>query len=153
MEPKTKLLEKVLLLGVLVFAVTLNNSCKKSVQNPVVRDTVTVHDTVITVHDTTGHDTSGGISISLIGLKSDSGFAYKVGYNLPQMGDSNSKPTASTLRLFENGVELGPAHSVHQDIRVFGLGEFSHWGNMLIFSTSDNTNPLSNGRKYTYKMK
>jgi hypothetical protein len=160
MNLKIKLLAKVVLFGTLIFAVTLLNNCKKNIQNPqVVRDTVKItHDSLITVHDTTTtndttfHDKSL-IAISLIGLRSDSGFAYKVGYDLPVIGDSNGNPTASTLRLFENGVELGPAHSVHHDIRAFGLGQFSHWGNTLLFSSSDNTNPLSNGRKYAYKMK
>jgi hypothetical protein len=92
-------------------------------------------------------------TISLIGLRVDSGFCYKIGYDLPEIGDSNTSPTVSKLRLFENGVELGPAHSNHNDIRNFGLGQFSHWGNSLYFSTSDNTNPLTNGRKYTYTMK
>lgn len=89
-------------------------------------------------------------TLDLIGLKSDSGFAYKLSYDFPIPGDSQTERTQSTLRLFENGVELGPAHSNHDDIRKYGLGQFSHWGNALIFSTSDNSNPLSNGRKYTY---
>ncbi|QEM10965.1 MULTISPECIES: hypothetical protein [Mucilaginibacter] len=92
-------------------------------------------------------------TISLIGLRVDSGFCYKIGYDLPEIGDSNTSPTVSKLRLFENGVELGPAHSNHNDIRNFGLGQFSHWGNTLYFSTSDNSDPLKNGRKYTYSMK
>jgi hypothetical protein len=92
-------------------------------------------------------------SISLIGLRSDSGFCYKIGYDLPEIGDSNTSPAVSKLRLFENGVELGPAHSTHRDIRSFGLGQFSHWGNSLYFSTSDNSDPLTNGRKYTYTIK
>ncbi|MFC0516052.1 hypothetical protein ACFFGT_17665 [Mucilaginibacter angelicae] len=92
-------------------------------------------------------------AISLIGLRVDSGFCYKIGYDLPEIGDSNTSPTVSKLRLFENGVELGPAHSTHNDIRNFGLGQFSHWGNTLYFSTSDNSDPLKNGRKYTYTMK
>jgi len=92
-------------------------------------------------------------TINLIGLRSDSGYCYKIGYDLPEIGDSNTSPSSSKLRLFENGVELGPAHSVHHDIRAFGLGQFSHWGNSLYFSTSDNSDPLTNGRKYTYSMK
>jgi hypothetical protein len=91
------------------------------------------------------------VTIDLIGLKSDSGFAYKLSYDFPIPGDSQTAPTQSTLRIFENGVELGPAHSNHNDIRKYGLGQFSHWGNEIIFSSSDNTNPLSNGRKYSYK--
>jgi hypothetical protein len=120
------------------------NGCKKSQQpTPTVPPTTT---TVVPQDESVK-------TISLIGLRSDSGFAYKIGYDLPEIGDSNTSPTVSKLKLFENGVELGPAHSNHNDIRSFGLGQFSHWGNTLLFSTSDNSNPLTNGRKYTYTVK
>ncbi|MGN6179746.1 MAG: hypothetical protein ACTHNW_11235 [Mucilaginibacter sp.] len=97
--------------------------------------------------------TDSTIKISMIGLRSDSGYAYKIGYDLDVAGDSQQGPQQSTLRLFENGVELIPAHSNHEDIRKYGLGQFSHWGNILYFSTSDNSNPLKNGRKYSYTLK
>lgn len=96
---------------------------------------------------------SGPQPLDLIGVKVDSGFCYKISYDFPVAGDSPTAPTLSTLHLFENGVELGPGHSVHADIRSYGLGQYSHWGNALYFSTSDNTNPLTNGRKYTYTVK
>ena len=134
---ETKNLLKVALSIMLFCSIILLNSCKKTLVAPV---------------SPPPQEVSDG-SISLVGLKSDSGFAYKLGYHLPETGDSDAQPTISTLRLFENGVELGPAHSVHHDIRLFGQGQFSHWGNALIFSSSDNTNPLTNGRKYTYTMK
>lgn len=97
-------------------------------------------------------DANGFFQIDLIGLRSDSGYAYKLGYHLPQSGDTEENPNISTLHLYENGVEMGPAHSTHIDIRKYGLGQYSHWGTVLYFSTSDNSNPLTNGRKYSYKM-
>lgn len=119
------------------------NGCKKADQPaPIVPPTTNVAPQDETIK-----------SINLIGLRSDSGFSHKIGYDLPEIGDSNTSPSVSKLRLFENGVELGPAHSNHHDIRTFGLGQFSHWGNTLYFSTSDNSDPLTNGRKYTYTMK
>jgi hypothetical protein len=54
----------------------------------------------------------------------------------------------SNLELRENGLLLGPAHSVHADIRSQGYGRFSHWYNALYFSTSDGTDPRVNGRAY-----
>jgi hypothetical protein len=64
----------------------------------------------------------------------------------------SDKGGTSTLRLFEDGKELGPAHSPHVDIRTKGQGRWSHWGsNGLVFSTSDNSDPRTNGRKYTVK--
>lgn len=65
-------------------------------------------------------------------------------------GDNAEQPQASSLRVFEDGRELGPAHSRHQDIRSEGKGRFSHWGSNLYLSASDNTDPRTNGRTYTY---
>ena len=54
----------------------------------------------------------------------------------------------SALRLFEDGVEIGPSHSSHAEIRRFGGGRFSHWGKDIYFSSSDGSPPESNGRTY-----
>jgi hypothetical protein len=43
---------------------------------------------------------------------------------------------------------MGSPHSLHVDIMKDGRGRYSHWGTSMIFSTSDNTNPNSNGRTY-----
>lgn len=58
---------------------------------------------------------------------------------------------ASWLVLFEDGVELGPAHATQDSIRALGGGKFSHWGSWLYFSTSDNSDPRSNARSYTVR--
>lgn len=60
----------------------------------------------------------------------------------------SDKDSASSLVLFEDGRPLGPAHQGHDDIRRNGSGRFSHWGAQLYFSTSDNTDPRANGRRY-----
>jgi hypothetical protein len=81
------------------------------------------------------------------------------GYMLPPVSergpvrDTMSEQTASQLSLFEDDVPLGPAHSVHADIRSSGMGRFSNW-NTLLFSTTDNSDPRSNERLYriTYPM-
>ena len=52
--------------------------------------------------------------------------------------------------VFEDGLMLGLAHASHDHIRRFGRGRFSHWGNQVIFSTSDNSDPNTNGRSYTF---
>lgn len=54
----------------------------------------------------------------------------------------------SGLRVLENGVALGPAHARHRHIVGQGGGRFSHWGCDLYFSSSDNTDPATNGRRY-----
>lgn len=60
----------------------------------------------------------------------------------------NDGENASKLRLFEDGKELGPAHSAHQMIMSQGGGRFSHWKRNLIYSASDNTDPRNNNRHY-----
>ncbi len=54
----------------------------------------------------------------------------------------------SQLMLLEDGKPL-QAHQAHELIRREGLGRFSHWGARgLIFSSTDNTDPRTNGREY-----
>lgn len=127
------------LLGLVVLAILpflVLQSCKKSTEMPQPIENLNQEGT-----------------ISLIGLKSDSGYAYKIGYNLPVSGDTPDSTDRSKLVLMENGVELSQAHSNHKSIRDYGQGQYSHWGNSLYFSTSDNTNPLQNGRRYSYIIK
>lgn len=86
----------------------------------------------------------------------EQGFAYIVPRQFGFEGDASNTsecPTCATrsnLRLFENGVEIGPAHTQHQTIRQQGGGAFSHWYSQLYFSASDNTNPATNLRTYAY---
>jgi hypothetical protein len=69
--------------------------------------------------------------------------------SLEELSDSPEAPTRSPIMLYENALPLGPAHSEHGDIMKYGHGRFSHWnGSGLIFSSSDGTNPKSNGRTY-----
>ena len=53
------------------------------------------------------------------------------------------------VRVFENGKPLGPSHSPHSVIRERGNGRYSHWGNAIIFSASDGSDPRTNGRVYS----
>jgi hypothetical protein len=92
--------------------------------------------------------TSGVVNVAA--AWADGGYAYAVDQNFGTPGDTNTSLTSSILTLYENGAALGPAHSLHADIRQYGLGRFSHWGNQLYWSASDNSNPMTNGRKYTY---
>ncbi|MGV3705486.1 MAG: pectate lyase family protein [Arcticibacter sp.] len=89
--------------------------------------------------------------LDLSRAKSDGGNAFLIKraiQNTP--GDSPDQPQESLVRIYENGVEIGPAHSLHQDIRALGEGRFSHWGGNVYLSASDNSDPRTNGRKYTY---
>lgn len=83
-------------------------------------------------------------------IRAETGFASVVIRNFGFHGDKTESPARSPLRLFEDGVELGPAHAADDTIRTVGFGAFSHWGNTLTFSSSDNTDPAANGRTYTF---
>lgn len=95
-------------------------------------------------------------SLSVSSASSDTGYAYIVIGTFGTPADNSTYPTQSTLRFFENGIEMGPAHSSHADIRNYGLGKFSHWsattgsGESIRFSASNNSDPRSNGKTYTY---
>jgi hypothetical protein len=62
--------------------------------------------------------------------------------------DSSDAPFQSQLNVYENGVRLGPAHALHENIRELGGGAYSHWGRGVLFSTGDNSDPRSNARNY-----
>lgn len=63
--------------------------------------------------------------------------------------DGNEEPYRCRLKLYEDGLLLGPAHAVHQEIQKSGDGAYSFWGDFLYFSTSDGSDPNQNGRTYT----
>jgi hypothetical protein len=67
--------------------------------------------------------------------------------------DNNSRPQISPLRLSEDDRELGPAHALHATVSQVGAGAFSDWTGVLLFSTSDNSDPKTNGRVYRFQTK
>lgn len=57
---------------------------------------------------------------------------------------------SSTIVLFEDGKSLPRWHCRNgKTIAAEGLGTYAHIGRTIYFSTSDNSSPLTNGRKYT----
>jgi len=80
----------------------------------------------------------------------DSGHNFILVRSFGFRGDTNELPSASSLTLFENEQELGPPHSLHDDIRASGGGRFSHWGNSIYFSSSDGSDPRNNARDYLF---
>lgn len=64
--------------------------------------------------------------------------------------DGDVDPFASTLCLFEDGHRLTYAHQSHWPIGKHGGGRYSHWEKNLFFSASDNSDPNTNGRVYSY---
>ena len=77
------------------------------------------------------------------------GFAWTV--SLPaasRFADELGCPRRSMLRVTEDDVLLGGPHAPHDDIRDLGGGRFSHWNDVVILSTSDNSDPNKNRRRY-----
>jgi hypothetical protein len=68
--------------------------------------------------------------------------------SLHDLADEPGAPERSPIIIYEDGKPLGPAHTRHADIAALGHGRLSHWGQLVIFSTSDNSDPRSNGREY-----
>ena len=146
MQKKTKLFGKVVLTTLLLATVFSFTNCQK--------DDYSVSpnfEYVSTLEDSKLAATSAAVkgTLNTKNLKSDGGYAYKISESIAN-GDANGALTKSILKLYENGKEIGPAHTTHEEIRKQGKGRFSHWGSTLIFSASDNTDPRKNGRTYTY---
>lgn len=57
----------------------------------------------------------------------------------------------SAVSVYEDGRPLSMPHAGHEEIRRDGAGRFSHWDGRLWFSSSDNTDPRTNGRHYTFR--
>ncbi|WP_242691557.1 pectate lyase family protein [Desertivirga arenae] len=132
---------------VLIAAALLFSQCKKDEQvytsetEPISAQTIAATSATTTVPQ----------PIDATKATSDGGYAWRIrSVAFGVTGDSGTNATASTVRIFENGVEIGPAHTPHTDIRTSGKGRFSHWGTDLYFSASDNSNPTTNGKKYTF---
>lgn len=66
-----------------------------------------------------------------------------------KMPDQDAGEDSPCILFFEDTLELGPPGSMHSDIRSLGGGRFSHWRGELYFSTSDHSNPNTNGRIYS----
>jgi hypothetical protein len=97
------------------------------------------------------------VDLAISSMEPESGYAYLAEIGRPQgalpifspVPDSAGRPAASDLALYEADRPLGPAHSLHDQIRHEGNGRYSHWGDHVFFSSSDNTDPRTNGRTYS----
>ena len=85
-------------------------------------------------------------AVEVNGIISEQGYCYRAQVKCDIPGDNTSK---SSVTVWENDFQIGPAHQPHKNIRESGGGRFSYWsqGN-LYFSTKDNSDPRTNGRKY-----
>jgi hypothetical protein len=77
------------------------------------------------------------------------GYAYKV--SIPQLsdvGDTAESATRSPTVVCEGDHRMGPGHTPFLEIIQKGAGRFIHYNDIVVFSSSDNTDPNSNGRRY-----
>lgn len=82
------------------------------------------------------------------------GFGYRLTLPESMAPFSNGQQQFhSPLALFENGIPLKFPHDDYINIIYSGGGGYNHWGNSIVFSTSDNTDPNANGRKYEVRIK
>ena len=62
--------------------------------------------------------------------------------------DTIEHPRRSVLVVLEDGLPLGPPHTQHDEIQLQGMGRYSHWGEEIVFSASDNRSPHETRRSY-----
>jgi hypothetical protein len=72
--------------------------------------------------------------------------AYEISLSTAWMSQTES--FQSPARLFEDGILLPRPNALHVDIGQKGRGRYSLWQGYLIFSTSDGSDPRTNGRRY-----
>jgi hypothetical protein len=86
------------------------------------------------------------------GIKPDTGRAYITKVPRPPLRDfvrvKTDSPGASSWEVYEDGRRLGPLQSLPDDVRKLGKGAFSQRGREVLFSTSDGSSPVTNGRTY-----
>lgn len=149
MQKRTKFIKKMALSALFLSAIiSFSNCSKEDLNSPNLNEGISLNEEKDLSASTTSRTVVKG-TINTQKLRSDGGFAYKISESIAN-GDETNKSNQSNLKLYENGVELPQAHAVHDDIRKLGKGRFSHWGSTVLFSASDNTNPKTNGRVYTY---
>ena len=77
-------------------------------------------------------------------------FVYTVrAERLREFEDADEDAQTSPMILYEDDKPLGRSHSDHADIEQFGQGRYAHLkGHGILMSTSDNSDPRTNGRRY-----
>ncbi|GJM21729.1 MAG: hypothetical protein DHS20C15_16440 [Planctomycetota bacterium] len=81
-----------------------------------------------------------------VSFRAETGHAWVA--EIPERFREAVEASDDRARFFEDGVELPEPDDVHDTIRSEGGGRYSVWGNTLYFSSSDNSDPSTNGRTY-----
>ena len=80
------------------------------------------------------------------GFQKETGYCYTG--QIPEQFMKDAEALELPVELIEDGEALTQADAVHDDIRQQGEGRYSVWNGWLYFSSSDNEDPLSSGRRY-----
>jgi lysophospholipase L1-like esterase len=56
----------------------------------------------------------------------------------------------SPIRLLENNLPIGPANAFRDEIQQSGMGKYLHSSDQIFFSSSDNSDPRTNGKQYHF---
>lgn len=94
-------------------------------------------------------------AFSLVGIEkhAEGEFMFVVHFDRhAKLADTAEEPTRSPIELFENDRQLGPAHSTTGDIKDLGAGRYRHTPDVIYFSSSDNSDPRTNGRVYSWTL-
>jgi hypothetical protein len=79
----------------------------------------------------------------------DEGHAWTVA--LPPEISSLNEAEKLSMMLFEGETRLLPTNAMQVDVRRQGGGAHAFWPELLCFSTSDNSDPNTNGRRYVVR--
>jgi hypothetical protein len=92
----------------------------------------------------------GAIALAPGAIRHQVGYAYwvRVPDEWQTFASDHADPQRSALVVEEDGVALAPGNAPLEVVQKVGRGSFLHWGGWLYFSSSDNTDPRSNGRDY-----
>jgi 2-polyprenyl-3-methyl-5-hydroxy-6-metoxy-1,4-benzoquinol methylase len=104
------------------------------------------------VRDYIDRDATVEIVLAPEAITHRAGFSWVFNLSFLLPGDSSDRPCSARTWVYEDGRSLGPAHSAHTLISEAGGGPFSHWADTLVFSSSDNSDPTANGRRYTVRV-
>jgi hypothetical protein len=74
-------------------------------------------------------------------------YAYTIPLGTTWMSQ-DKRGTSAPAQVREDGIAMALQDSPHADIADKGAGRYSLWNRYLFFSTSDNSDPRTNGRKY-----
>ncbi len=91
------------------------------------------------------------VALEATTARPEKGHAYWISLRRVAPGLASDKDGVSQLVLLEDGVELS-GRALHKDIRNHGGGLYSHWGEAIMFSTRDGSNPRTNGRHYEVRL-